>query len=317
MPPGAERVPLRRFADRAMGSPLRLTVTGGSARDGQRAWLAARGEMAHAEADLSRFRAGSALSRANQLAGSPAWFPAASRLRQMLTLSRRAMGATNGRFDPRVIHALEAIGEAGGVRLPASATATAGAWLERDGRAARFRMAAAADSGGIGKGLGLRWSLAAARSAAPAVRGLLLDAGGDIVTWGRGPEHRGWSVGIEDPASREELMATIRVTGGAVATSSIGRRTWLRDGRRVHHLIDPRTGEPAATGLVAVTIAMPDPAWAEVWTKALFLAGREAIGPEARARGFAAWWVEDDGSLHMTPAAREMTTWVRAEATAA
>jgi thiamine biosynthesis lipoprotein len=62
---------------------------------------------------------------------------------------------------------------------------------------------------------------------------------------------------------------------------------------------------------------MPDPAWAEVWSKALFLAGRSRIGPEARSRGQAAWWIEEDGSIRMTPAARRMTTWVRDEAPAA
>ena len=47
----------------------------------------------------------------------------------------------------------------------------------------------------------------------------------------------------------------------------------------------------------------PDPAWAEVWSKVLFLGGRRAIANEARSRGLAAWWVADDGSLEMTPAA--------------
>ncbi|MBA3875894.1 MAG: hypothetical protein C0498_02990 [Anaerolinea sp.] len=54
------------------------------------------------------------------------------------------------------------------------------------------------------------------------------------------------------------------------------------------HLIDPRTGEPGGNGLVAVTVATRDPAWAEVWSKALFLEGHRAIAAAARARGLAA-----------------------------
>jgi thiamine biosynthesis lipoprotein len=63
-----------------------------------------------------------------------------------------------------------------------------------------------------------------------------------------------------------------------------------------------------------VTVAGPDPAWAEVWSKTLFLGGRVAIAAEARSRGLAAWWVAHDGTLEMTAAARSLTTWVAAEA---
>ena len=100
----------------------------------------------------------------------------------------------------------------------------------------------------------------------------------------------------------------------AVATSSIRVNRWVVDGRVVHHLLDPRTREPANDGLVAVTVVVADPAWAEVWSKALYLAGRPAIAHEARSRGLAAWWVTENGTLEMTPAARALTIWVADEA---
>ena len=149
----------------------------------------------------------------------------------------------------------------------------------------------------------------------PAGAGLLLEAGGDIVAAGT-PPRAGWLVGIDDPAADHAAddappIAVVSMHGGAVATSSIAVRHWIGpDGMPVHHLIDPRTGEPARTGLISVTVAAPDPAWAEVWTKALFLAGRAAIGDEARARGLAAWWIDDRGRLGMTPAARVASAWV-------
>ena len=95
-----------------------------------------------------------------------------------------------------------------------------------------------------------------------------------------------------------------------MATSSVRVRHWVApDGRAVHHLVDPHTGEPARTGLIAVTVAAADPAWAEVWSKALFLAGRADIGADARSRDLAAWWVTDEGRLGLTPAARVRTAW--------
>jgi thiamine biosynthesis lipoprotein len=102
----------------------------------------------------------------------------------------------------------------------------------------------------------------------------------------------------------------IKLPTGAVATSSIAIHRW-RDaaGRSVHHLIDPQTGEPGGAGLLAVTVAAADPAWAEVWSKALFLAGVDGVASLARARGLAAWWVRDDGLVEMTPGARTLTMW--------
>jgi FAD:protein FMN transferase len=79
----------------------------------------------------------------------------------------------------------------------------------------------------------------------------------------------------------------------------------------VHHLVDPRMGDPGGAGLLAVTVAAADPGWAEVWSKSVFLAGAAAVGDDARRRGLAAWWVESDGTLHMTPAARQRTEWSR------
>ncbi|MBI2780210.1 MAG: FAD:protein FMN transferase [Chloroflexi bacterium] len=125
-----------------------------------------------------------------------------------------------------------------------------------------------------------------------------------------------WSIGIEDPAGGADLLAVVVLDRDqAIATSSV--RIGLRpgpDGRHVHHLIDPRTGLPGGAGLTAVTVAWQDPAWAEVWSKALFLEGRAGVAAEARRRGLAAWWVDAEGELSMTPAARQQTSWVRAEA---
>jgi thiamine biosynthesis lipoprotein len=98
--------------------------------------------------------------------------------------------------------------------------------------------------------------------------------------------------------------------GGSAPSAGGGRRGGAPHGRAVHHLLDPRTGEPARPGLLAVTVSGPDPAWAEVWTKALFLGGRRTIGDEARGRDLAAWWVDEGGSLSMTPAGRALSAWV-------
>ena len=172
-------------------------------------------------------------------------------------------------------------------------------------------------SGGIGKGLAIRWAATVLAAVIPEVDdpgvGVLLEAGGDLVARGRAPQGGPWMVAIEDPGGAEE-PAIVALEEGAICTSSVTVHRWRTvDGRDVHHLLDPRTGEPGGAGLVSVTVSGPDPAWAEVWSKTLFLEGAARIGPRARALGLAAWWIREDGSLEMTPAARERTAWVRGE----
>jgi thiamine biosynthesis lipoprotein len=168
------------------------------------------------------------------------------------------------------------------------------------------------DLGGIGKGLALRWAMQAIERAGftGPRSGILLEAGGDLVGRAPAPEGGDWSIAIEDPAGADGPKAVIRLSSGAIATSSIAINQWHdAQGRSVHHLIDPSTGEPGGDGLLAVTVAGPDPAWAEVWSKTLFLAGVDGIAALARSRGLASWWIRDDGELEMTPAARVRTLW--------
>lgn len=281
----------------------------------ERAWTEVLAEFDAVDAALSRFRDDSELTMLNRQAGRGTVVPVSGRTRRALAAIDRAFRLTEGRFDASVLGALERIGEHGAV-LDLPVPATAPARPAADPAERRFRVhvpPVPVDMGGIGKGLALRWASERAAAVLPADAGLLLEAGGDLVARGAPPADE-WRVGVEDPAaanpSEVDPIVVVGTSRGAVATSSVRVRHWIGpDGRPVHHLLDPRTGEPARGGLIAVTVAAPDPAWAEVWSKALFLDGRDAIAAEARARGIAAWWVDDRGMLGMTPEARLRTVW--------
>lgn len=128
------------------------------------------------------------------------------------------------------------------------------------------------DLGGIGKG----WTVD--RSAEWLVgRGpFMINAGGDLYAYGAPPDQPGWSVGIVDPWQPERDIARLQVRQRAVATSTISRRQWRRGGRMVHHLIDPRTGQPAETDAVSVTVVAHRAALAEVYAKAALILGVDA-----------------------------------------
>ncbi len=307
-----------------MGSPVRLTLAPRQAvRDGpehataiEAAWAEVVDEFERSEQAMSRFRETSELTALNRIAGTGLDLDVGPRLRQAVVAADRARRMTGGTFDPRVLAELDRLGYRGAaVAWPGGPVLQTGV---RGGRVAcrtgsgGLRVDAPIDLGGIGKGLALRW--AADRLVRSGIDSFLLEAGGDLVARGVGPGEGGWRIGIEDPAGLDTPLAVIGVGDMAVATSSVGVHSWLVDGRPVHHLIDPATGEPGGDGLLAVTVAATDPAWAEVWAKTLFLGGRSRVAELARARGLAAWWVGADRTLAMTPAARIRTIWVAAEA---
>jgi thiamine biosynthesis lipoprotein len=312
------------FSGRALGSSLRLQVRlPASAPDAPAAaaWDAVVTEFAAVDAALSRFRDDSELTALNRLAGTDRVVTVSWRLRAALAAIHRAGRITDGRFDASVFDVLEQMGEHGAAlagpadcALPATGAAVVRLGPIGEPRVSRVTVPERpVDLGGIGKGLALRWAAAAATPLLPLGAGMLIEAGGDLVAAGQGPVE-GWMIGIDDPVAIQPdagPVAVLALQRGAVSTSSIGTRRWTApDGRAVHHLVDPSTREPARTGLIAVTVAASDPAWAEVWTKALFLAGTERIGDEARSRGLAAWWLDSEGRLSMTPAARVESPWV-------
>lgn len=299
---------------RALGSRLQLTVDAppnDDQGDLEDAWAAVLAAFATSDAALSRFRDDSELARYNAAAGSGARLLVGRRLGTALAIADRARRVTDGRFDPALHAVLDALGEREAFR-PEAVEPAAAPWPDPPVREV-CAPARPLDLGGIGKGLALRWALAAAQRPLGDRAGALLECGGDLVAGGRAGSR--WRVAIEDPAEIPggEPLAVVELDApGAIATSSVRVRRWDGpDGTPIHHLIDPRTSRPARTGLLAVTVRADDPAWAEVWTKALFLAGRDRIGEEARARGLAAWWVRADGRIGMTPGAREITRWAR------
>jgi thiamine biosynthesis lipoprotein len=131
---------------------------------------------------------------------------------------------------------------------------------------------------------------------ASARRGVLVNLGGDLRAVGEAPHPHGWIIEIDDPLGTG-ATGMLSLATGAVATSTRLRRAWTRDGRELHHLIDPRTGRPAASGVASVTVIAGEAWRAEVLAKAAFLAGAEA-GPrlvtDAGATGLI---VTDDGAV--------------------
>ena len=238
------------------------------------------------EAVLSRFRPDSELSALNR-DPRPA-VPASALLRRAVAAGLWAAEHSGGLVDPTLLGELEAAG----YEQSFDPARVADRLRLDDGgnvvRSAGVRF----DPGGVAKGLAA--DLAAA--SLPAGLRYAISCGGDLAVGGEQP----WDVAIRSARSDAEVHR-LRVRSGGVATSGIGARIWRReDGRYAHHVLDPATGRPAWTGLVAVTAVAGTALEAEVVAKTALLSGPLGARRALRRRGGVLQ--HDDGRIEVVPA---------------
>lgn len=125
------------------------------------------------------------------------------------------------------------------------------------------------DFGGVGKGWASYQTAQRLKNDAPS----LVDAQGDITVTAPQTDGSPWQIGIADPFDQAENIAVIHIYEGGVATSGRDARNWLRDGKLAHHIIDPRTGQPAETDVLTATVIAPNVMQAEAVTKTLLILG--------------------------------------------
>ncbi|MHB8732245.1 MAG: FAD:protein FMN transferase [bacterium] len=295
---------VRRAEFRAMGSDMTLlTAT-------EDADAAARLDAAHALVDrfeerLSRFRGSSELSRLNAQPGRPV--PVSEELWDVLNHAMDGARRTNGLYDPTILEALEragydrpfdAVRDRGDLPAPAARRA---AWqdvvLDSTDRRVTLPPGVRLDFGGIGKA----WTADRVAAALSSVGPCLVDAGGDISVRGVPMGWQAWPVGVTDPRNPAETLTILGLADCGVATSGIDVRHWRRGGQMCHHIIDPRTGRPAETDLLSVTVVASDAKEANLHAVATMILGSdEGMRSLAAQRGVDALAVRQDGGLRCT-----------------
>jgi len=125
--------------------------------------------------------------------------------------------------------------------------------------------------------------------------GIVVEIGGDVAIRGAGPDGP-WAIGISDQLTHYGNEPRIGMTRGGVATSSLTTRTWLADGTRVNHVIDPRTGSFATGPYATASVAADSCVMANAFATAALLWGEDAAYHVAQA-GYAARLVRHDGAL--------------------
>lgn len=127
--------------------------------------------------------------------------------------------------------------------------------------------------GGIAKGYAVDMAAKVLQNAGLA--SFFVQAGGDLLARGRKPDGTEWQAGIRDPRGAEgRYFATLPLSDHAFSTAGDYERAYVVDGKRYHHIIDPRTGQPA-TACRSVTIWAPTALLADAIDDAVFILGPE------------------------------------------
>jgi thiamine biosynthesis lipoprotein len=266
---------------RAMNTDIQLAAQGVSSRVLE-GFEEAQQFIQTSESRFSRFLEQSELSELNRSAGFA--FKASSDLFAVVSLAQRYFHQTCGLFDPSILPDLRRMGydrsmdllREGQVvplfesLLAGERASFSGMELDETRSVILLPPGMALDLGGIAKG----WiAEQAALLLSKFSTACAVNAGGDMFLVGLPEGEDKWTVSIEDPFQPELDLTTVQVDPGAVATSAVTKRIWKQGEKQRHHLIDPRTGEPAVTDWLSVTVIAAHTYEAEVFAKALLIGG--------------------------------------------
>jgi thiamine biosynthesis lipoprotein ApbE len=295
---------------RAIGTSVHLIVTDPGALEPARRVL--RADLAAVDAACSRFRTDSeiaALDRAPRAGSRTGPVKVSPLLAEALAVALGAARITDGDVDPTVGGAMSAAGydrdfavvRRDGPPVQLTVHAVPG-WrkVEFDERARVLSLPAGVrlDLGATAKA----WAAdrAAERIAAELGCGVLVNLGGDIAVAGQGPGG-GWRVRVQDITGRPEDPPTgpamvIAMHSGGLATSSTAARRWRRGGDVLHHILDPRSGLPAAPVWRTVSVAAGTCTDANIASTAAIIRGEYAPAWLA-SLGLAARLVAESGAV--------------------
>ncbi len=102
----------------------------------------------------------------------------------------------------------------------------------------------------------------------------IINASGDMNTWGKQTNGEPWKVAITNPLDKNKAFALLPITNGAVVTSGNYEKFVIFNGIRYSHIIDPRTGYPA-TGIISATVFAPKAELADALATSIFVMGKE------------------------------------------
>ena len=256
---------------KVMGGKFFISIVGGNNQNLE----SAEHFLKSLESKWSRFIPDSEISVINNAEGKTT--EVSTETLKLVQAAMRANKITKGYFDPTVLPLLLKSGyERSRVNpnletfLPESAS-----WpgdiqsAQISENTVKLPRGTTIDPGGIGKGLAA--DLVVEMLISQGVAGALVNANGDVVVEGESPQGGPWLIGIEDPNEPQIEIEQIRISSGAVATSSRVHQTWEKAGQKYHHLVNPLTGSTAVTETLSASVVCAKGADAEALAKIPFI----------------------------------------------
>ena len=307
VPPVQAKADVHRSSQILMGTRVDLTLQGHDSAALAGAAATAFAEMSRLADMMSRYRSTSVLNAINLMAGlQPVSVP--PELLRVLQMARQAGQTSAGAFDSTVgslrdwdfrpehpsipskqqIEAqLRLVDQKAGLVLNEHAST---AYLTQRGMQL--------DLGGIAKLPILQAGLRQLQNRG--VVNAMINGGGDVLVMGQ-LNGRPWRVGLRDPRQPSQLLGVVALTEGFVAASGDYERFMVRQGKRLHHILDPKTGYPS-TGAHGVTLISDKLELINGLGTALMVAGAEAARTRvAKTPGVDALIVDADRSLWLSP----------------
>lgn len=252
---------------------------------------------------LSNYAPASEWSRVNRLAAERA-VPVSQELFDLLSSCVEFGRQSEGAFDITVGPLMRVWGfYKGSGRLPSKAEisqaeANVGYQnivLDAANRTVRFRKAGVdIDPGGIGKGYAVDKMIEQLKE--HGIRSALVSAGGSsIYGLGAPPNDTGWTVRIRHPRKWSETVQELQLKDESLSTSGDYEKFFEAGGKIYSHIMDPRTGYPAA-GTLSVSVVAPRTFTSEVWTKPFFVLGRE-WAEKNKPKGLRVYFCEDKAEV--------------------
>jgi thiamine biosynthesis lipoprotein len=298
-----------------MGTVVTVTLVGGSPEKAREGFDAAFSAFERVNQVMNEWRPDSELSAVNRKAGDGGFVAIPEDLCAALRRGVQGAEQTGGLFDPTwaALRGMWRFGTDLTPALPDPAELKKRCALisyqdlefapAKDGgeTGCEVRLKRAGMQLGLG-GLAKGWGV---DEAVKKLRGLgfkdfFVQAGGDFYAGGK-KAGRPWKVGIRDPrGERDSVFAVLEVSDAAFSTSGDYENFFLLEGKRYHHIIDPRTCYPA-TGSRSATVLAPSAVDAEVLTKSVFiLGGQEGLALTER-HGASAVVVTGDNQVRVSP----------------
>lgn len=289
----------QRFSFRAMASPCEVAIAGLDEGAASRAAQAAQAEVRRVEAKYSRFLDDSVTGRINAGASAAA-VPIDEETAALLAYAEQLHRISNGLFD-LTTGALQAAWDFRLGVVPDEATLARAlsvvGWdhVSLSDLGVRFnKPGVRIDFGGFGK------EYAADRAASlleqQGVRSGYVNLGGDIRVVGPKPDGTAWRFGVRHPRREDELLSSIPLSSGALATSGDYERYFEREGKRYCHLLSPHSGLPA-TWWQSVSVIAPQAITAGA-TSTIAMLMQEAGLEFLRASALPYLAVDHTGAIH-------------------